>query len=589
VALAAGTRLGAYEILSLIGSGGMGEVYRARDNRLNRDVAIKVLPADVAADHDRLARFEREAQVLASLNHPNIAAIHGVDDSSGKPALVMELVEGPTLADRIASGPIPLDEALPIAKQIAEALEGAHEQGIIHRDLKPANIKVRGDGTVKVLDFGLAKALEPRTGISGVVNLSMSPTITSPAMMTGVGMLLGTAAYMSPEQAKGRSADKRSDIWAFGCVLYEMLTGTRAFAGEDVSDTLAFILTREPDWTALPSNTPTLIRRVLDHCLKKDRKRRLDSAAAARLEIEDALAAPSVAEGAAASPGSMPRSAWSGTLPWALVGALVGALAAGLLLVLGLWAPWRAQTLVERPLVRVDVDLGAEVSLPVPGRTGGSSVAISPDGTRLVYVSGLPTKLFTRRLDQPNATELPGTQGADYPFFSPDGQWVGFFSRGKVNKISVDGGAVVPLLGDISFFNGASWGEDGSIFVSVLPRGLLRMPASGGPPETVVEPGNGDQVLASPRILPGGKAIVFESFHVRDVDRDTIEVLTLADHRRKIVTRGGRSSRYLAASSGARYLVYVAQTTLFAVPFDLDTLETRGTAVPVLNDVPITV
>src|SRR6516164_1261804 len=273
MALAPGSRLGAYEILSLIGSGGMGEVYRARDSRLNRDVAIKVLPADVAADHDRLARFEREAQVLASLNHPNIAQIHGVDDSSGTPALVMELVDGPTLADRIAKGPIPLDEALPIAKQIAEALEAAHEQGIIHRDLKPANIKLRDDDAVKVLDFGLAKAMEPASAISPA--LTASPTITTPAQMTGVGMILGTAAYMSPEQAKGRPADKRSDVWAFGCVLFEMLTGKRAFAGDDVADTLAAVLRGEPYWSDLELRVGARITRVVRQCLTRDRTGRL--------------------------------------------------------------------------------------------------------------------------------------------------------------------------------------------------------------------------------------------------------------------------------------------------------------------------
>ena len=287
MSLAAGSRLGPYEILSALGAGGMGEVYRARDTKLNRDVALKVLPESFATDPDRLARFQREAQVLASLNHPNIAHIHGLEDSGGVRALVMELVEGEDLAQRLTRGAIPIDEALPIAKQIAEALEAAHEQGIIHRDLKPANIKVRADGTVKVLDFGLAKAMEP-VGVASA-SVSMSPTITTPAMMTGAGMILGTAAYMSPEQAKGRPADKRSDIWASGCVLFEMLTGARPFVGEDVADTLAHILTKEPEWAKLPASTPPPISRLLRRCLEKDRKRRLADAADARLEIEDVL------------------------------------------------------------------------------------------------------------------------------------------------------------------------------------------------------------------------------------------------------------------------------------------------------------
>src|SRR5499433_371158 len=282
MALAPGTRLGAYEILTLLGAGGMGEVYRARDTKLNRDVALKILPDGFAIDGDRIARFRREAQVLAALNHPNIAVIYGFEDSGSTHALVLELVEGPTLADRIAKGRIPLDEALPIAKQIALALEAAHEQGIIHRDLKPANIKLRDDGTVKVLDFGLAKAMEPLTAISPA--LSASPTITTPAQMTGVGMILGTAAYMSPEQAKGRPADKRSDIWAFGCVLFEMLTGKRAFDGEDVSETLASILRSEPDWNALPADTPAPVQRLLRRSLEKDARRRLPHIGVARME-----------------------------------------------------------------------------------------------------------------------------------------------------------------------------------------------------------------------------------------------------------------------------------------------------------------
>jgi eukaryotic-like serine/threonine-protein kinase len=287
--LGPGTRLGPYEIVSALGAGGMGEVYRAMDNSLGRQVAIKVLSDAFAQDPERIARFEREAKTLAALNHPNIAIIHGLEKSQGTYALVMELVEGEDLSQRIARGPIALDEAPPIAKQIAEALEAAHEQGIIHRDLKPANIKVREDGTVKVLDFGLAKLAETAAPHSKS-DLSLSPTITSPAMMTGVGVLLGTAAYMSPEQAKGRPADKRSDVWAFGCVLYEMLTGKRAFHGEDVSDTLAAVLRSEPDWTMLPANSPAAIRRLLRRCLEKDRKRRLDSAADARLEIDEVLA-----------------------------------------------------------------------------------------------------------------------------------------------------------------------------------------------------------------------------------------------------------------------------------------------------------
>ncbi len=317
MALTSGTRLGVYEVIASIGAGGMGEVFRARDTKLNRDVALKVLPDSFASDPDRLARFTREAQTLAALNHPNIAHIHGFEDSGGVRAIVMELVEGDDLSQRIALGAIPLDEALPIAKQIADALEAAHEQGIIHRDLKPANIKLRTDGTVKVLDFGLAKALEPASATSA--NVSASPTITSPAAMTGVGVILGTAAYMAPEQAKGRPADKRADIWALGCVLYEMVTGRRAFSGEDVAETLAHILTKEPDWTALPTSTPTPIRRLLRRCLEKDRRRRLADAADARLEMDEALAS---SGDASAMSLPMQKAACVRALPWAVVGLL---------------------------------------------------------------------------------------------------------------------------------------------------------------------------------------------------------------------------------------------------------------------------
>ena len=328
MALPIGARVGVYEVTAQIGAGGMGEVYRARDTRLGRDVALKIVPDAFATDPDRLARFQREAKTLASLNHPNIGGIHGLEEANGVTALVMELVEGEDLAQRIARGAIPLDEALPVARQIAEGLEAAHEQGIIHRDLKPANIKLRPDGTVKILDFGLAKAtgLEPESAAS--VHLSQSPTITSPAMMTGVGIILGTAAYMAPEQVKGRPADKRSDIWAFGSVLYEMLTGTRAFGGEDVSDTLANVLKNEPDWNLLPTPMSGSVRTLLRRCLTKDRKRRLDSAAAARLEIDDALTSSPAPDAREVSTGVL-LVGWRRLATATLAALVVGGAAAG--------------------------------------------------------------------------------------------------------------------------------------------------------------------------------------------------------------------------------------------------------------------
>ena len=331
-----GTQIGVYRIVSRLGAGGMGEVYRARDTRLNRDVALKILPDAFATDPDRLARFQREATTLASLNHPNIAHIYGLEESNGVRALVMELVEGEDLSQRIARGPIPIDEALPIAKQIAEALEAAHERGIIHRDLKPANIKITPDGAVKVLDFGLAKLAH--VGATAVPSdVTAAPTITSPAMMTGVGVLLGTAAYMSPEQAKGREADKRSDIWAFGCVLYEMLTGKRPFDGEDVSDTLANVLKGEPAWNAIPSVTPVSVHRLLSRCLQKDPKRRLQAIGEARVQLEDVISG--TAPESAPTPPLHPAPLWRRVLPWgaaSVVGLLVGSA-----IMLVLWAPWR--------------------------------------------------------------------------------------------------------------------------------------------------------------------------------------------------------------------------------------------------------
>jgi serine/threonine protein kinase len=573
LSLTPGTRLGVYDITAPIGEGGMGQVYRATDTTLGRQVAIKILPDAFAADPDRLARFEREAKTLASLNHPYIAAIYGFEKSGGLHALVMELVEGEDLSQRIARGAIPIDEALPIAKQIAEALEAAHEQGIIHRDLKPANVKVRADGTVKVLDFGLAKAMEPAAGSSP--NLSMSPTLTTPAM-TQAGMILGTAAFMAPEQAKGRTVDRRADIWAFGVVVYEMLTGQRLFAAEDVSETLAAVLTRSLELTALPATTPARVRALVRDCLVRDPRQRLRDIGEARRVLDTVIAgAPDTVDGSRLSTTDSRRPTRSSTLPWAIAG--VAVVAAGVLLML--WAPWRLEKPADRPLVRLDVDLGTAVSFP---SNSGRSLAISPDGTRLVYISGTPTKLFTRRLDQPTATELPGTQGAARPFFSPDGQWVGFVVNGKINKISAEGGAVVPL-GEAGTFAGASWAEDGSIFVSDFRKGLVQFPAAGGAP-TIVAPFKGE-ALVLPQLLPGGTAILFASCASADVDNCNIEVLTLVDGRRKILARGGTSPHYLPSSNGTGHLVYLNKATLFAIPFELATLETRGTAVPVLDDV----
>ena len=543
----------------------MGEVYRATDTNLKRQVAIKVLPASVASDADRLARFQREAEVLAALNHPNIAHIFGLEKAGGAIALVMELVEGQTLADRIARGAIPLDEALPIAKQIAEALATAHECGIIHRDLKPANIKVRPDGTVKVLDFGLAKAMEPAGASSA--NAMNSPTLSMHA--TQAGVILGTAPYMSPEQAAGKPVDKRSDLWALGVVMLEMLTGRRVFGGETVSDVLASVLKDEPDWTTLPANTPAPIRRVLRRCLEKDRKRRVESAADARLEIDDALTAPA----AEPSPTAALPTAPSRGVPAAIALVLSG----GLLATIAMWVLLRPAP-EQRPLIRMSVDLGPDA---VAGRQ--ITVAISPDGRRIVFPIRSATgtlQLATRLLDQSTPTPLPGTENGYTPFFSPDGQWVAFAADGKLKKISVLGGAALTLC-DAAAFYGGGWGEDGTIVASLVRGGLSRIPAAGGTPQPVTTLGRGEVSHHWPQILPGGQAVLFTATTTQAEWEDaTVQVLSVKTGQATTVARGGYFGRYLAG-----HVTYFHHGVLLGMPFDLARLAVRSTPVPLLDDV----
>jgi serine/threonine-protein kinase len=539
--LAPSTRLGPYEILAPLGAGGMGEVYRARDPRLGRDVAIKV-SAERFSD-----RFEREVRVVAALNHPNICQVYDV----GPNYLVMELVEGPTLADRIKQGAIPLEEALPIARQIGDALEAAHEKGIVHRDLKPANVKIKPDGVVKVLDFGLAKIAEQATPSD---NPETSPTLTIEA--TRAGQILGTAAYMAPEQARGKTADKRVDIWAFGVVLYEMLTGRRLFQGEAISDTLAEVLTKDPEWRRVPAK----LQRLLKSCLEKDPKRRLRDIGDTWRLLEDAPEA------------RRPRS----RRPWIAVAVLAIALS------ISLWALWRAARPAEtRPqtAVRLDLDLGPDVSL---GSSTGAAVILSPDGTRLAFVSlgadGI-RRLFTRRLDQPKTDKMPGTEGAYAPFFSPDGQWVGFFAQGKLKKTRIDAGDPVALC-DAPQGRGASWSEDGSIIAALDPQqGLSQVPAEGGKPVTLTELSPGDISNRWPQVLPGGKAVVFMTgIEYANFEGSGIAVVTMNDHRKKILLEhAGMYPRYLPSG----HLAYVAKGMMFAAPFDLDRLEVRDAFVPI--------
>ena len=569
MALAPGTRLGAYEIQSLIGSGGMGEVYRARDSRLNRDVAIKVLPADVAADHDRLARFEREAQVLASLNHPNIAQIHGVDDSSGTPALVMELVDGPTLADRIAKGPIPLDEALPIAKQIAEALEAAHELGIIHRDLKPANIKVRPDGTVKVLDFGLAKAFDPAA--SSGAGATISPTLSIHA--TQAGLILGTAAYMAPEQARGRPIDKRADIWAFGCVLFEMLTGRRAFEGEDISTTLAAVLRADPEWSALRPPAPPSLRRLINRCLRKDPKERLQAIGDARVEIGDLISGVTEpvtgTEIAPAGPQRRPLSAMAGVV------LIIAAVAGGV----GWFA--RGPTVARPRVSRLQITPPSTAALTINGVS--RDVALTPDGSRLIYVGANGTTLFVRPLDQLEANPLVSNASPRDPFVSPDGQWVGFFDGPfTLKKVAITGGPAVLVALVDGFERGATWAADGTIIfaTTTTTTGLQRVSAAGGTPAVLTRPdrARGETNHWWPEQLPGGYAVVYTMVTTTGrLDAASVAVLDLRSGRSTVLLQGGSHAQY--APSG--HLVYAAAGTLRAVGFDLTRLIVVGPSTPV--------
>jgi Tol biopolymer transport system component len=585
MALASGTKLGPYEIRSPLGAGGMGEVYRSRDTRLGRDVALKVLPEAFAADAERMARFEREAKVLASLNHPNVAAIYGFEESNRIRALVMELVEGPTLAERIAQGAIPVEEALPVARQVCEGLEYAHERGIIHRDLKPANVKITPEGSVKLLDFGLAKALE---GEAAAGDISSSPTISR--LATKAGIILGTAAYMSPEQAKGKSVDRRADIWAFGCLLYEMLTGKRAFGGEAVSETLAAVMRDEPNWSALPQAVPPRIRDLLKRCLYKDVKQRLQAIGDARITIEEVQngtpdLVPTLADAAESR-----VSGWARHVPWAIAAILAVALAATLILI-----PSRTRP-PNGPVMHVT--LAAHARHAEADRA--SALAITQDGTRVAYVvvresdtgkSGdLATpqaqtfELIARKLDQLAPTPLPATAGGSAPFFSPDGRWIGFFSGGALKKVSSDGGPPETLC-EVSNISGASWGDDG--FIYFAPAGVAeirRVPEEGGTPKVVLQAGSGEVVRSFrwPQILPGGKTILFTTAGASWLAQHyKTEAYSLITGKRTVVMDEGANARYLAPG----YLVFTRGDVLMGAPFDASNLKVTGPAVPLIEGV----
>jgi eukaryotic-like serine/threonine-protein kinase len=510
LALSPGTRLGVYEVAAAIGKGGMGEVYRARDTKLNRDIALKVLPDAFASDPDRLARFTREAQTLASLNHPNIAHVHGLEESGGVCALVMELVEGEDLSDRIARGATPIDEALPIAKQIAEALEAAHEQGIVHRDLKPANIKLRADGTVKVLDFGLAKLADAGSaGSAGRNDVSRSPTLTSPTAMTGMGVILGTAAYMAPEQARGKVVDKRADIWAFGVVVYEMLTGRRLFAAEDVSETLNAVLTRDLSLTALPAATPLRLQRLLARCLDRDPRMRLRDIGEARVEIDRTIAG--AGDGAGASPTASATSTSSASgrrLAWmASAVAAVAVLAAAL-------------SISAVRYLRETLPPEMRVEISTPSTLQPLQFALSPNGRQIVFVASGEgrQRLWLRPLDKTEAQPLAGTEGAEYPFWSADGRSLGFFATGKLYRIDIAGGSPQPLATTGNSARGGAWSADGTILVArSTTGGLSRIAATGGElvPVTQVDPGR-QMSHRFPQFLPDGRHFIFYTVGPRE-------------------------------------------------------------------------
>jgi eukaryotic-like serine/threonine-protein kinase len=561
MALSPGKRLGPYEITAPIGAGAMGEVYRATDTNLKRQVAIKVLPAAVASDPERLARFQREAEVLAALNHPNIAHIHGLENSDGNIALVMELVEGRTIADRIAQGAIPLDEALPIATQIAEALEAAHERGIIHRDLKPANIKLRPDGTVKVLDFGLAKPFEQTTPLPG--DLTQSPTVLSPAP-TLAGVLLGTAAYMSPEQARGKAVDKRTDVWAFGCVLFEMLTGKKPFEGDTLTDAVAAIVKNEPDWRALPTGTPAAVQSVIARCLRKDPAQRLHDIADGRFQIEETLNNP------VASAPMLPVRSYREWAGWIMAALSLGAAAF-----------LAAQSSIDSPP-------GDPISVPIfpPGKTAFSgainttvnvpSFALSPDGRAVVFSAETPgdkPMLWVRSMDRLGPRQLAGTEDAQDPLWSPDSRWIAFFANGELKKIPAAGGAVQVITQTAADFRGGSWGPDGTVIFGLGAEPIQRVNDAGGKTTTVtiIDTSGQEGTHRNPHLLPNGKHFLYSIFGSKQ-DRSGVYVGSLDGKTKKLLVNVRTNAVY--APPG--YLLFVDGNTLWGQEFDVERLEVEG-------------
>ena len=578
MALLIGSQLGPYHIVAPLGVGGMGEVYRAQDSRLRREVAIKVVPEATSHDTVRMARFAREAQFLAALNHPNIGSIYGFEESSTMHALIMELVEGPTLADRIAQGPLPVEDVLPIMKQITEALEYAHERGIVHRDLKPANIKIKPDGTVKVLDFGLAKALSDE---SNPADISNSPTLTEAA--TKAGLILGTAAYMSPEQARGKVVDRRADIWSFGAVAFEMLAGKMAFKGDTVSDTLAAVIRGEPEWNFLPASVPNEIKQLIRRCLNKDPRQRLQSIGEARIAIENVIEGRMAAtrgSGISAAPSSAIAPLKENRALKILAGCALATLliAAGFLLA-NLLHPGSAR---ENLPIRFAI-------LPPPGTSLNSvlrTVAISRDGTRIALSASSSDgpRLYLRDMNSASAVPIGGSEGAVNPVFSPDGRWLAFFAAGKLKKISLDGGSPVVIAEGISNPKGLSWGTDHNIYYTPsLSSGILRVSDNGGTPQPVtkLQADKGELADFSPDVLPDGKTLLFTAFSGGNMDDGALVAQKIGSDERKVIVGKGADAHFFAPN----HLLYMRSGNLMATDFDAGKLETTGSPAVVVQDV----
>jgi len=576
--LQAGSHVGVYQIVAPLGAGGMGEVYRARDTRLNRQVALKVLPEAIAGDHDRIARFTREAQMLAALNHPNIAAIYGVEDTGSGPALVLEYIDGETLAERIKRGPLPLDEVIRIALQIAVALEAAHEKAVIHRDLKPANVKITTEGVVKVLDFGLAKALESETPVSSP-QLSQSPTLSLAA--TGAGMILGTAGYMAPEQARGLAVDRRSDIWAYGVVLFEMLSSRPLFEGETVADTFANLLQREPDWTQLPAHTPAGLRTLVKRCLAKNPKDRLQAIGDARILLEEMQADPSAREAAVEGPA---YPLWRKLLPWAL---------APLFLVAGY---------LIRPSAATPEPPPAAFELPLPkqylAHNFRPGLAVSPNGRKVAWVGGqidlqAPPRIYVRDLERWDGVPIPGTEGAWGVLFSPDGEWLAFQQGQQIKKVALGGGTPVVLVEKLNNQGtgwgpaGISWGKNGTlVFPQALGVGLSMVRDSGGEPQefTTLDAKANESSHRLPHFLPDGSAVLFTVLRYTNITpnwkRAQVWVKPL-NGERKLLLEDAMDAQY----AGNGVLVFARQGKLYGVHFDPSSLTVSGTPVQLLDNV----